>query len=222
MISAMSSEFRSFATSLILAGGLVGLAVVGAGCQRWGRSDSNAKPQTDVGRMDTLDALSLMSSSFGGDPDWTNNVRHGLPDSLKDWVGKPLTCVRILEAGEPIGFSGLPSDTPNELSIPDQGKPVKLKIPGPNSKIVVLSNGEIWGGFPQTFLARFYTPEERERLGQAVRFVVIPRVSDKTNALLNLETQMIRAWQRASRFEVVERTLRFTSTDGRDVVEFQR
>ena len=187
-------------------------------------SSPSSDTVTDVGAADVLAALRSLSPEFGSDPSVpVEDVEFSLPDSLKNWVGIGLTCTRIVDAGKVVELSGGLLPKPYRITVEEQGKFLELKVPGPQPGIIILSNGDVWGGLAQTMMARFYSPEDSQRKGRLLDFAIVPRSNGlKASAPLLLQVRMVRVWQRTTRLEVLDRSLRFTSPDGKSLVEFWR
>jgi len=232
--SAIRRRFKSAVMVLGVGGLLLGIL----GCQSGPKPDSSpggkapingasSSPSsdtvTDVGATDVLSALRSLSPEFGSDPSVPEDVEFSLPDSLKNWVGIGLTCTRIVDAGKEVELSGGLLSKPYRITVEDQGKFLELKVPGPQPGILILSNGEVWGGLEQTLMARFYSPADSKRKGRLLDFAIVPRSNGrKASAPLRLQVRMVRVWQRTTRLEVLDRSLRFTSADGKSLIEFWR
>lgn len=190
-----------------------------------GASNSpGANTVTNVGAADVLAALRLLSPEFGGEPAVPGEkVEFVLPDSLKNWVGIGLTCTRIVDEGKEVEISGSLLDTPYRIKVEDQGKMLELKVPGPRPGILILSNGDVWGGLVHTMLAQFYSPAVSQRRGRLMEITVVPHSNHpKDSAPLRLQLRLIEVWERTTRLEVLERSLKFSSSDGQSLVEFSR
>ena len=216
--------------------GMGGLFLGVLGCQSGPKSDSpsggktpikgasssaGGNTVTNVSSKDLMAALRSLSPEFGTEP--VEKVEFSLPDSLKNWVGIGLTCTRIVDAGKEVEISGGLLATPYRIRVEDQGKTLELKVPGPQPGILILSNGEVWGGLVHTTFAQFYSPADSQRRGRLMDITVVHQSDQrKASAPSRLQLQMIEVWQRATRLEVQNRSIRFTSADGNSLVEFWR
>lgn len=240
----MLSVIRSRSTPLALALAIAGLALGATGCHSGPKSTSavqEAAPPagnratttpseetlSDPENVNVLKALRQLNPDFGlSSSESKGKVERAdstLPDSLKNWVGVGLTCTQIIEDGKVFEVSGSPMAQPYKLRVEDRGRKLELKVPGPQPGIVILSTGDIMGGLTRMFMARFVPPAERSRRSPLLDFVVVPPDTGRTmSPELRLELQMIRVWQRATELQVLDRSIRFSSADGRYLVEFWR
>ena len=187
----------------------------------WASSSPSSKTAMEFGATSMMDAFRYLAPDFGRDQA-VAKAEFALPDSLKDWVGVGLTCTRIVDAGKEVDISGKRLPKPYQITVEDQGKFLDLKVPGPQPGIVILSDGEVFGGLVKTMLVRFYSPAVSQRKGQVLEFTVVRYPKSEDSAPLRLQLRLIEVWQRTTRLEVLERSLKFSSPDGQSSVEFSR
>lgn len=232
----MYSAIRRRFESAVMVLGVCGLFLGILGCQsgpkpdsspggktpiNWASSSPSANTATEFGATSLMDAFRYLAPDLGRDQS-VAKAEFALPDSLKNWVGIGLTCTRIVDEGKEVEMSGKRLPKPFQITVEEQGKFVDLKVPGPQPGIIILSTGEVFGGLAKTLLVRFYSPAVSQRKGQVLEFTVVRYPKNEDNAPFRLQRRLIEVWQRTTRLQVLERSLKFSSPDGQSFVEFSR